>query len=505
MSDDYDSLAGLLFRSGVFVFFGWIIDRGVRFGGRVIIARGFGKVDYGNIALGATILAMGSTVALLGLHAGVSRYLPRDDSVEFKRGVILSATQIVLPAALVIGALLTTFAEPLAVIFFGSRTQAHLLRVFAFGIPFATFVKLTIDVIRGQQRSNAKIALENITVPVVQFFGIAVALTLGLGRVAVAWVYTVSYGAAALLAIYYLRRYTPLFKPADATYIRRELLKFSVPMLFTSVMFMLLSDIDTAMLGYFDTPSVIAEYNVAYPLSFLLVAILESLAFLFIPVLSRLHSDRHLEEMNNMYQLLTKWIIFLTTPAFLLFISYPEKIILITFGETYVAAATAMIILSTGFFVRTITGPNGATITAIGRTKLHLYDTSAVTMLNIVLNLILIPRYSYVGAAVATAVCYIALNVIYSYQVYAELGIVPVSNRTLRPLLGLFGISTVAYVFSGIPSALWEYFALFAGYGVAFVCVLVFFRGIGSDEALLLNNIEERFGIDLTFLRRLVN
>jgi O-antigen/teichoic acid export membrane protein len=505
MSDDSDGFVGLLLGSGMFVFFGWIIDRAVRFGARLAIARGFGKVDYGAVSLGATVLAMGSTFALLGLHVGVSRYLPRDESAAFKRGIILSGAQIILPAALVVGGIVVIFAEPLAVTLLKSKEQAYLLRIFGFGIPFATTVKFAINVVRGQQSSEAKIILQNITIPVLQFTGIAIAYAGTFGRIGIAWAYTASYVLATLLSLYYMKKHTPLFRRIKPTYLHKELFSFSIPLLFTSVMFMILTDIDTAMLGYFNTPSEIAEYNVAYPISFLLLVFLESFAFLFIPILSELHSDEKFRRMRSIYQLLTKWVIFLTIPLFLLIISYPHRIIELTFGKEYLVASTTMIILSCGFFVRAVAGPNGATLIAIGRTRLHAYYTAVATILNILLNLILIPRFSYLGAAVATAISYVLLNALYSYQVYIVTGILPVSRRTLRPLVGITIISSIAYVVSEIPSSLWAFLALFTGYIVAFVGVIVVFGGITSEERLLLDSIEERLGIDLSVIKRLVS
>lgn len=504
MSDDSDSFIELLLSSGVFVFLGWIIDRGVRFGGRLFIARGFGKADYGAVSLGATILAMGSTFALLGLHVGVSRYLPRNDSAAFKRGVILSAAQIILPAGLIIGGLVVLFAEPIAVMLLDGQEQANLLRVFGFGIPFATTVKFSINIVRGQKHSDAKVVIENIAIPLVQFIGIAVAYAGALNRIGVASAYTVSYVIATLLAVYYVGKHTPLFEQTGATYIREELFFFSLPLLFTSVMFMLLTDIDTAMLGYFDTQSAIAEYNVAYPISFLLLVFLQSSSFLFIPILSELHSNDRRQRMGSIYQLLTKWVIFFTSPLFFLTIAYPTKVIKITFGEAYVTAATALLILSIGFFFRAAAGPNGATLTAIGRTRLHLYDTAVATIMNILLNLVLIPRYSYLGAAVATTTSYILLNVLYSYQVYVETGIVPVSRQTVRPIIGLVVVSAGAFAISGVPSTIWEYLALFGGYGLSVISVIVLFGGIGSEEILLVESAEDRLGIDLSILKRIV-
>jgi hypothetical protein len=79
MSDDADGFVGLLLGSGLFVFLDWIIDRAVRFGARLAIARGFGKVWFveSNDCVEFTVERLFEVVDKGGQHEFAEFTMPR--------------------------------------------------------------------------------------------------------------------------------------------------------------------------------------------------------------------------------------------------------------------------------------------------------------------------------------------------------------------------------------------------------------------------------------------
>ena len=55
----------------------------------------------------------------------------------------------------------------------------------------------------------------------------------------------------------------------------------------------------------------------------------------------------------------------------------------------------------------TFLGLNGVSLVVIGQPKLNMFRNTFAVILNIVLNVLLIPKYGTVGAGVATAVSYL--------------------------------------------------------------------------------------------------
>lgn len=104
----------------------------------------------------------------------------------------------------------------------------------------------------------------------------------------------------------------------------------------------------------------------------------------------------------------------------------------IFFGDRYATAALALSILSVGFFTNAAGGRNRETLSALGYTKFIMLSNSLTFALNVALNLVLIPRFGYLGAAVASAASYVTLNVSIYAVLRLKFGISPFSTWSLR-------------------------------------------------------------------------
>jgi len=445
-------------------------------------------------------------VLLLGLDTGVGRYLPRQSGEEYRRGVLVSAVQLALPLSVVGGLSLFLAAPLLATGVFDDSSLIPILRVFGVAVPFAAVMKLAIGTVQGSQKALPKVLVRNVSQPVARFLGIAVVLALvtGAGRVVgIAWAYVFAYVVAAGVGVYFLARLTPLFSGDSYEPMRRELLSFSAPLALTMAMSVLLSDLDTVMLGAFGTTGAVGIYNVVYPLAELLIVVLSSFGFVFMPVLSELDAEGARGEMRRVYQVIAKWVFVATFPVFSLFVIFPGAVIGLAFGPAYLDGSLALSVLAVGFFVHATAGLNVNALTAIGRTRVVLYDNVFVTALNAGLNLVLIPRYSVLGAAVTTTISYLALNLLYSAQLYRNTGIQPLSAAMARTGLAALVPAGLLYLFSvAIGTTALTALALFAGFLVVYGVTVLRFGGIEEEEVMLVVSFEERFGVDLGPLKR---
>ncbi|ADJ13679.1 flippase [Halalkalicoccus jeotgali] len=488
-----------LFTGGSIVFVGEMFGLGLSFLSTLVIGRLLGPGGYGAIALGSAALATVSTLVLLGMHTGVGRFLPRYDDPERRRGVLVSAFQLVLPLSILSGAGLILLAEPIATRAFGDPNVAPVLRVFGLAMPFASVEKLAVGGIQGVKRTFPKVLVENVTAHLTRLVLAVVLLWAGFDAAGVAWAYVLGHAGAAGLGTYYLYRYTPLFSRIGATSMHRELLAFSAPLIVSAIMVKILADIDTFLLGYFVSTADVGVYNVLYPLATMLTIVLASFGFLFVPVLSELHAEGDVGEMAHMYRLVTKWIFVASLPIFLVIGLFSELLIRYTYGSQYTEGALALSVLAVGFFVHAIVGPNYKTLTAMGHTRLIMFDNIGAAGLNVALNVLLIPRYSYLGAAVATVIAYFSLNVAYSTQLYTRTGIHPfdesLSKAAIAALvpIGAIYLVTASLVTITLPVSL----VLFGLFLAIHAVVTLRFGGIDREEVLLVLDLEDRLGVDL--------
>ncbi|MFC6963756.1 flippase [Halocatena marina] len=505
MASDSDDALKTVFTGGSVIFLGLIVELGVSFLAKLAIARVLGPVNYGVVSLGVTTMLIVSTLVLLGLNTGIGRYLPRDDEPEYRRGVLVSAFQIALPLAVLAGLGVYVFAPTIATDGFGDPSVTPVLRVFGLIVPLAAVVKLAVGGAQGLQRALPKVYIRNLVLPLTRFGAVLVALSLGFGSLGIAWAYAAAYAGAAAVGLYILFRRTPLFsREIDAVPMHRELLSFSVPLVISTTMTFVFSDIDTFMLGYFASTGDVGVYNTVYPLAQLLIVGMSSFGFIFMPVVSELHEHGDSENMRRIYQIATKWIFIATFPVFAVVALFPTQTIQLTFGSEYVGGDLALVVLSVAFFTHAVAGPNLDALTSIGRTRIIMYDDTLVAIVNFVLNLVLIPRYSFFGAAFATAASYVLLNVLYTLQLYLETGIHPFTSTLARA--GLIGSVIIAMLY-GLATSLFE-MTVFVFVATISVFVLVYSFAIirfaiEREEIMLVLSFEERYGVDLGPLKTL--
>jgi O-antigen/teichoic acid export membrane protein len=491
--------------AGVVLFAGLVFQYVVSFGARVVMARLLGRVAFGAVTLGATLLSTTAVVVLLGTHNGVGRFLPRYDDVADRRGVLVAAFGVVVPLSVGVGGVVVLGADLLARRAFGDPGVAPVLRVFGVALPLAVVVRLTVATVRGRQEALPRVYVENVAQPLSRFALVAVAVGLGLGAVCVAVAYLVSYALVALLAVRYLRR-TALFADVTPTPMRRALFSFSAPLLVVAATNMVFVNVDTFMLGYFSTTGAVGLYGVVYPLGVALTLVLKSVNFVAMPVISELHAAGRTDRLRRTYQVVAKWVLVATLPPFLVLVSFPGVVLRGTFGAEYADGAATLAVLAVGFFSHAVAGPSGNALTALGRTRTVMYVNVTVAAVNVAVNLLLIPWLGPLGAAVATVVGYLLLNGLYVTALYRAEGVHPFRARTLRPALlagGCWvGVLAVARL-AGRPT-LPVVVGLAAGFVVVYLGVILRFGGVDPEERALVAELERRAGVDLDPLRALV-
>jgi O-antigen/teichoic acid export membrane protein len=98
-------------------------------------------------------------------------------------------------------------------------------------------------------------------------------------------------------------------------------------------------------------------------------------------------------------------------PIFAVTFTLAEPAITTVYGEQYRESATFLSLLAVGYYVQAALGFNGTTLVVFGRVKLIFAVNLAAVIVNVALNLVLIPAYGALGAAIGTAVTLVLHNV----------------------------------------------------------------------------------------------
>ena len=214
---------------------------------------------------------------------------------------------------------------------------------------------------------------------------------------------------------------------------------------------------DTLMLGYFMTPDFVGLYNGALPFAQLIGIGVGAMSFIYVPIASQLYSQNLMKDLKRTYEVLTKWIFSAVLPLFLVLFFFPEVVLNFLFGANYIGAGNALRILATCFFIHTFLGPNGVTLLIMGRTRFLMYASLTGAILNIMLNITLIPLWGITGAAAATMLSLGTAHVLNSAGLYQVSRIHPLTRNYLKPMLvsGVIIFSVYMIVKSFLTISFW--------------------------------------------------
>lgn len=467
---------------------------------RVVIARNTTQSDYGTFSIGLVLLNLLVLLSCLGLHVGSTRYIAyyrgKEDFGKVK-GVIFSAVQISLIASMISFLVFFFFSDFLASIL--HLQQPSILRIFAIAIPFSVSIEILAAIFRGFDRMQEKVYFRDFLPSVLKLVFIIPVIIFGYSFLELVYTYITGIVVASLAFVAYTAKKLPVDMKGSEP-MGKELLRFSLPLFSANALTIIVMQTDTLMLGYFETPDVVGLYNAAHPLSQLIRIFMISLFFIYVPITSQLYAKKNLDEMRMNYMILTKWTVFATLPLFLIIFLFPEVVLNIFFGSAYVQGSVVLTlrILAFGMFLHVFFGPNAATLIVMGKSRLHLINNLAAAILNVTLNLLLIPTYGIIGAAFASAISIGLMSALAIIQIFYTHRIHPFTWTYIKSLLiftvSIFIFYTIINIFFGTITV-W----MLIGFGILFFIIygiiILITKSFDKEDLIMLLKLEKAIGI----------
>ncbi|MCD6368052.1 MAG: flippase, partial [Candidatus Aenigmarchaeota archaeon] len=358
-------------------FIGLLIGRFFGYLTRVVIARSIGPSSYGILSLGLGIINIFAIFSLLGLSGGLDRtiafYLGRK-KLEKVKGAIISSFKISLPISIFFSLLLIYFSYNISVAF-SKPLLNQVLKILSLSIPFFTTLLLSQSIFLGHKLVKYKVYTRDIgrnlttlllSIILIYFFG--------LGILGASLSFLLGFVFSGILSIIIInKKIFPKLKGVSPQDLEKELLTFSIPLFFSGLVLLVLQWTDVLMLGYFRTSSEIGIYKAALDTGVLLTIFLSSFNFIFLPIISEFFSHNKLADIRKLYSTITRWMVSLTFPLFIIFALFPDNILKLLFGPSFVGGSNVLLIISLAYFLAVLMGPTDQTILSIGKTRVIFY------------------------------------------------------------------------------------------------------------------------------------
>jgi len=213
-------------------------------------------------------------------------------------------------------------------------------------------------------------------------------------------------------------------KVSTPKYTPRPWLKAAFPMLTYGGAQIVLGQTDIVMLGAMRGAEEVGLYAAANRLAFLLIYVMMAFNIILMPVMSRLYISGEIHRLQMILSRAVRISFILVLPFGIVFI-FLGKNILGIFGHAFLNAQTVLIILSVGriFDVFIGVGTGALLLTIAGREKIIATVFLCASLLNILLNLALIPKHGIHGAAVASMTSLLTAKIMLVIKSYVDTGV----------------------------------------------------------------------------------
>jgi O-antigen/teichoic acid export membrane protein len=205
-------------------------------------------------------------------------------------------------------------------------------------------------------------------------------------------------------------------------------------------------NIDSVMLSLIVGEAVVGWYNAAYRLIFVLMFIPTVLVVTLFPLMSK--QFEYAKEILKMeYEKSFKYLFVISIILLVYGLLFADKIILMIYGNDYFPAIGALQVLIFVIPIIFLTNLFGNLMAAINMQRVVTLVAGANAFLNIVLNLILIPKYSFIGAGIATVLTEGLGFVLMYYYISKYFSRISVIENILKPVFCGLIIAIIIYFF----------------------------------------------------------
>ncbi len=375
------------------------------------ITRIYGVEVMGQYAFAMSVLMIVSLPAVLGFDSSlvkfVSQAVAKGRSGE-ARTIYRMGLLAVLPTAAAVALALWLWG---CTLLGGRLSPEAVLWLAAIMTPYALY-KVNAAWLQGMKKMAKQSALYNTTPQLFALLLLWPAAQAGFGGMSPLAAMGGSLLLSAVLSEWWRRQsLMEMDAPKSVDISMRGVLSQSLSMMLAGSLLFMFGWIDLFMIGLMNDKESVGLYNVALKLAMLINFTMVSVSAIAAPKFAELSQDRDNTRFAVLVRRASKLIFMSAFPVFLVLTIF-SGFALSIFGPEFRAAQPVLIVLCCGQLVNICCGSVGALLRMTGHHVIFQNILIAATLLNIVLNLILIPILGELGAAIASAAGYACWNLL---------------------------------------------------------------------------------------------
>ncbi len=391
--------------------------QGLRFISGVLIGRYYGAEASGRLTLIVTVMGIFAIFINFGVKEALQKLIPElreKYNLKSAYSVFLKGNQLIIFFSLISAGILYVISPWLSR-YWNEPDMVWLFRISGLFLPFFVLGELNYFSLRAALKvhtANMSLILPTgirlVVLFVITFFFFRFNNPIYLHWTTLCvlpWLFS-------LVPVYkYFHQPARKEQPLQATN-HQDILTVAFPMLMTYAAFLVTNSADVFILkSYHVGTDLVGIYKTCTNISMLAATLLVALNTTVQPKMTQLYTQGNLEEVQRISCKSSKLIFLLSLPVFIILLFF-SKYVMWLYGNEFMKGALCLSILTVGQVINTVCGPVAQLLNATGYHKQFRNISFFGAIINIAINLYLIPRYGIGGAAIANAVSMILWNVI---------------------------------------------------------------------------------------------
>jgi O-antigen/teichoic acid export membrane protein len=361
----------------------------------VYAARILGATDYGRFAFAMSFVSILAIFADLGLYEIVTREFSKSKEAEKEYSSIISLKfflSIFTLILIIIGSFFVT----------SDNTSREIIIILSFFILITSFFNVIYAFYRARQKmeyESISTVLQMVFITIIGFvvlFKIPSATNLALG-------YLLANVIIFFLFLFLFHFFVHKLEIKIDFAVWKKFLKNSWPLTFGFAMGWIYIYINSVIMGYYGQLAESGWYNAAYKILGATVISATIISRSFYPALNKLHKDSK-EKFGTIWKNQIESMAFIAIPILLGGLILAPKIILFLFGKESFPSISIFRILIFVCIIDFLYYPFATLLVVLNKQKLLFYSIFLGAVINTILTILLVPRYSYLGAGISAVI-----------------------------------------------------------------------------------------------------
>lgn len=390
----------------------------------ILITRNFGAEIWGQFTISNSVIVFGFTVSSAGISRAIIRYASTLNAKENNKSLIDLLTKIILflfITSLVFSTAVYFLAEFVSEFLSESRNLVKPIKLISFVIPAYTVIEFLLQYLRGIQLIKIFSFFDYISKYSILIVLIVVLLPFYKSQNIIYYSYLfTNYLVLFLLIIFIIKIEKKKHSKSGIKF--NEILKYSVPLYFSEIIKYANASFIILVIAKFLSESEVGIYNVSTRVSSALNVIFYPLTTVAMPKFGELIALRKTSEIQEIMTSISKIMMILSIPAFLIIVFF-GKTILSLFGNEFISGYPYLLILFLSSFINIYSGGAGYILQVADEQRTYRNLVTIVAVFNLTLVLILTNYFSLWGATITSLISNFLWVILLSNFIKKRLGL----------------------------------------------------------------------------------